>query len=113
MVRYIAIVTEKQMPERIGKSGSFARESAEAVATQALSFIAGDAARLGRFLAESGLGPENIRKAAGDPAFLPAVLDFILAHEPELIEFAASIGIDPRHVSAARRILPGGNFDSE
>jgi hypothetical protein len=111
MVRYIPFVTEKEMTLKAGKNGSLATDAAETVATQALAFIAGDPNRLGRFLAESGLGPENIRKAASDPAFLPAVLDFILAHEAELLEFAAHIGIDPRHVSAARRALPGGNFD--
>lgn len=99
------------MPIKTGKGNSFAAEAAEAVATQALAYIAGDPARLGQFLAESGLGPENIRAAASDPSFLPAVLDFILAHETELLDFAAHIGIDPRHVGAARRALPGGNFE--
>jgi len=96
-----------------GKSRDFSnRDAAEAIATQALGFIAGDSARLGRFLAESGLGPETIRRAAGDPAFLPAVLDFILAHEADLLDFAAHLGIDPKHVTAARRLLPGASFES-
>ena len=85
------------------------RDAAEAIAAHALCFIAGDSARLGRFLAESGLGPENVRRAATDPAFLPAVLDFILAHEADLLGFSAQQGIDPRHVSAARGLLPGAN----
>lgn len=87
------------------------RDAAEAIAAHALGFIAGDSARLGRFLAESGLGPENVRRAAADPAFLPAVLDFILAHEADLLDFSAQQGIDPRHVSAARRLLPGANSE--
>jgi hypothetical protein len=40
------------------------------------------------------------------------VLDFILAHEADLLEFAAHLGIDPKHVSAARNILPGAKFES-
>jgi hypothetical protein len=87
-------------------------DAAETIAAQALGFIAGDSARLGRFLAESGMGPENIRRAAADPAFLPAVLDFILAHEADLLDFSAQQGIDPRHVSAARRLLPGAHSES-
>jgi hypothetical protein len=96
-----------------GKSRHFGnKDAAEAIAAQALGFIAGDPARLGRFLAESGLGPDTIRRAASDPAFLPAVLDFILAHEADLIAFAAHLGIDPKYITAARRLLPGGNFES-
>lgn len=88
------------------------RDAAEAIATEALGFIAGDSVRLGRFLAESGLGPETVRRAAADPAFLPAVLDFILAHEADLLDFAAHLGVDPKHITAARRLLPGAKFES-
>ncbi len=93
------------------KNRDFSKDAAEAIAAQALGFIARDSARLGRFLAESGLGPDNIRRAAGDPAFLPAVLDFILAHETDLVDFAGELDIDPRHVGAARRLLPGGKSE--
>jgi hypothetical protein len=97
---------------KTSKSSHQSRDAAEAIAAQALGFIAGDPARLGRFLAESGLGPENIRKAAGDPAFLPAVLDFILANEEDLVTFANELGVNPHHVGAARRLLPGASFDA-
>ena len=68
---------------------------------------AGDSARLGRFLAESGLGPENLRKAASDPSFLPAVLDFVLSHEEDLLDFAARIGVDPKLIGRAHKTLGG------
>ena len=89
------------------KKGRPSPAEAEAIATQALAYIAGDPARLGRFLAESGLGPENLRKAARDPSFLPAVLDYVLSHEHDLIEFAAMSGIDPNAVGGARQVLAG------
>ncbi len=108
----MAFVTEEEIPMNAGKSRDFSKEAAETIAAQALGFIAGDSARLGRFLAESGLGPDTIRRAAADPAFLPAVLDFILAHEADLLDFAAQIGIDPKYVGAARRLLPGAKFES-
>ena len=41
-----------------------AREVAEIVAIQALSFVAAEPERLGAFLAESGIGPETLRSAA-------------------------------------------------
>jgi len=50
------------------------REVSEIVAVQALSFIAGDAERLGLFLAETGIGPETLRSAAADPHFSVTVI---------------------------------------
>ena len=40
-----------------------AREAAETVAIQALGHIAADPQQLGRFLAETGLGPETLAEA--------------------------------------------------
>ena len=91
------------------KQGRVSQHEAEAIATQALAYIAGDAVRLGRFLAESGLGPENLRKAARDPSFLPAVLDYVLSHEQDLVDFAAMCGIDPSLVGRARHVLAGAS----
>ena len=44
--------------------------AAEALAIQALTHIAGDPERMGRFLAVTGIGPTEIRSAAGEPGFL-------------------------------------------
>jgi len=52
-----------------------AREAAESLAIQALSFIAQDPERLGRFLALTGIGPAEIRSAAAEPGFLTGVLE--------------------------------------
>jgi len=93
------------------KGSNLSAEYAETIAAQALGFIASDPARLGRFLAESGLGPANVREAARDPAFLPAVLDFILAHEAELLDFATQLNIDAKYVGIARRALQDGRID--
>jgi hypothetical protein len=87
--------------------GKVAKDEAIAIATQALAYIAGDGARLGRFLAESGLGPETLRQASRDAAFLPAVLDFVLSHEQDLVEFAAHAGIDAKRIGQARVALAG------
>jgi len=87
--------------------GKVSPEEAMAIATEALAYIAGDGARLGRFLAESGLGPETLRQASRDPSFLPAVLDFVLSHEHDLVDFAAQTGIDAKLVGRARDALAG------
>jgi hypothetical protein len=80
---------------------------AEALALAGLSFLAADPERLGAFLAETGLGPENVRAAASAPGFLPAVLDYLIGNEPALLEFAAEQGLDPARIVAARNALPG------
>jgi hypothetical protein len=84
------------------------REAAESLAIQALSFIAGEPERLGRFLAISGIGPEQIRVAAQEPLFLAGVLDHIASDERLLMAFAAETGIDPAAIGKARTALGGG-----
>ena len=81
------------------------REVAEIVAIQALSFIAGDPARLGRFLAESGIGPDTLRKSASDPKFLASVLDFVMRDDATVKAFASTAELHPTNVAAARQVL--------
>jgi len=82
-----------------------ARQVAEIVAVQALSFVAGDPERLGLFLAESGIGPETLRSAAADPHFLASVLDFVLRDDATVTAFAAASELDPTTIAAARQVL--------
>jgi hypothetical protein len=81
------------------------REVAEIVAIQALSFLAGDSARLGAFLAETGIGPETLRQSAADPRFLVSVLDFILRDDATVKAFADTSKLHPTNIMAAREIL--------
>lgn len=85
------------------------RQDAEATAIAALGFVASDPELMGRFLAMTGIDPQQIRAAAGEPGFLAGVLDFVLAHEPTLMRFAEASGHDPAQVMAARRMLPNGD----
>jgi len=88
-------------------------EVAETLAVQALSFIAGDPERLGRFLAITGIGPAEIRAASTEPGFLAGVLDYVAGDETMITEFAAQAGIDPSHIGVARAALGGGNWERE
>ncbi len=81
------------------------REVAEIVAVQALSFVAGDPQRLGAFLAESGIGPETLRKAATDPHFLASVLDFVMRDDATVKAFAAASQLHPTNIAAAHQAL--------
>ena len=88
-------------------TGKIAPADAEILAVRALSFLAAEPERLGAFLAETGLGPESVRAAASVPGFLPAVLDYLIAHEALLLGFAAEHDLDPVVVVKARDALPG------
>jgi hypothetical protein len=83
------------------------RDEAEILAVAALSFLAEEPDRLGRFLAITGIEPENLRAAAGTPGFLPGVLDHLIGDESLLLDFAAQQGIDPADVPAARAAFGG------
>ena len=83
------------------------RSAAETLALKALTFLAGEAESLRRFLALSGLNPQDLRERVDDPLLLAAVLDFLLQDDKLLSAFARSERLDTKIVHAARRILPG------
>src|SRR6185437_5539951 len=88
-------------------------EAAEGLAIQALTFIAGDGERLGRFLAVTGIGPAEIRTAVGDPHFLAGVLDYLAADDRLIAAFAAETGTDPADVGRAHAVLGGAPWERE
>ncbi|WP_157015295.1 DUF3572 domain-containing protein [Mesorhizobium xinjiangense] len=82
---------------------------AQSIAIKALGFIASDDTLLQRFLAISGIEAEQIRTAAREPGFLAGVLQFVLAHEPTLMQFCEACDVEPAAVGAAMHNLPFGN----
>ncbi len=88
------------------RSEALDRAGAEALAAEALAFVAEEPDRLGRFLALSGLSPESLRRRIGEPAFLGGVLDFLLGDEALLVAFAERQGLAPGLPAIARRLLP-------
>lgn len=89
------------------KPARIARENAEMLAVQALSFLAEEPERLGIFLSLTGIGPEAVREAAGAPGFLAGVLEHILDNETLLLAFADNAGVDPADIIRARHALGG------
>lgn len=83
------------------------RQASESLALEALSFLARDPDRISRFLANSGIDISQLREVAGEPGFLTAVLDHLLADEPLLLMFSEDSGLPPTDVPAARRALSG------
>jgi len=87
-------------------------EKAGEFAVSALAYMAGDPECIGAFMTQSGLGPQDLRAAAGSPGFLAAVLDYLCGQEQHLMAFAANEGLTPEAVDLARQVLagPGGEW---
>jgi hypothetical protein len=97
----------------INKHASIDRNAAESLAVQALTYLAGEPERLGRFLALSGLGPDQVRLAAGEPGFLSGVLEYLSSDEALLLGFADHLRIDPAQVTRAQAALSGNKWERE
>lgn len=77
----------------------------EALAIDALTFLAQDSERLERFLSLTGIDPSRLRQIAGEPHFLGSVLDHLLNDEALLLVFAAERRIPPEQIGLARHRL--------
>ncbi|WP_174275542.1 DUF3572 family protein [uncultured Sphingomonas sp.] len=80
-------------------------EDATALGLRALVWTLVVPDRAMRLLAVTGLEPHDLRARAGDPAVIAAALGFLEAHEPDLIECAAELGVKPAALVAARARL--------
>jgi Protein of unknown function (DUF3572) len=77
-------------------------DTAAAVALSALGWILSEDARVGRFLALTGLEPDDLRTRLADPALLDATFAFLESHQPDLIACAAALHIKPDALITAR-----------
>jgi hypothetical protein len=89
----------------ISNSSAHAEQTAIAV----LTWLAGEPDMLGRFLSLTGVEPGQMRQAIHNPEFMAGMLDFIVQHEPTLLDFCAATNSQPEEVMAAWRhyVKPG------
>lgn len=80
---------------------------AELIAAKALQFVASDEDLLARFLAISGMGPDDLRQNLAKVEFLTGVLGFVLDHEPDAAAFCAFAELPPGQALKARATLSG------
>ena len=78
---------------------------AATLALGALGWVLADPPRAERLLGLTGLTAEDLRAGLGDPAVLGAVLDFLCAHEPDLVAAADALAVTPAQLAAARESL--------
>lgn len=75
---------------------------AQTLALSALGWVLSDQGRAERLLALTGLTPEDLRERLADPAVLAAVLDFLCAHERDLVAAAEALQVPPQDLANAR-----------
>jgi hypothetical protein len=81
--------------------------AADETAIAVLGWLAGEPELLGRFLALTGTDPAMLRTAVDDPGFMAALLDFVMDHEPTLLQFCEATGTKPEAVQRAYARLAG------
>ena len=78
---------------------------AHAIALLALATAVSDERRARRFLDLTGIGTDELRARAAEPALLAALIRFLEAHEPDLVAVAEAMQVKPDALVAARREL--------
>ena len=76
-----------------------------ALGLAALASTLGDGRRAQRFLDLTGIGTDELKRKASDPALLSALLRFLEAFEPDLVDVAEALGVAPTTLVEARRQL--------
>lgn len=80
-------------------------EAAETLGLRALGWVLCDDRRAERFLALTGLDAAELRQRAGEAATLRAVIEFLRAHEPDLVACAEALGVGPERLANLAREL--------
>ena len=75
------------------------------VALQALAWVLADGRRAQRFLDLTGLTPDLLRQRIGSAEVQLSVLEFLCAHEPDLVSAADELGVGPAEIATARERL--------
>jgi hypothetical protein len=87
------------------------QQDASTVAVAALTYLATRQDRLEAFVRMTGLDPAQVRDLAKQPDFQGGVLDFMLNHETDLLDFCEQEGLTPQRIQTARTNLPGGRLE--
>lgn len=90
------------------KSRNPAETSAETLALQCLAWLVGHEELRDVFMGATGAGEDDLRNGARDPAFLGAVLDFVMMNDAWVLEFCTQAHLSGEALMQARTALPGG-----
>ncbi|MEL7099991.1 MAG: DUF3572 domain-containing protein [Pseudomonadota bacterium] len=88
---------------------AMSQESAEVIGLKALAWLAAQDDLLPVFLGSTGASEADVKQQAGDPAFLGAVLDFVMMDDAWVVGFCDANSMDYTEPMTARAALPGGD----
>jgi hypothetical protein len=83
------------------------KDEAEALALQVLAFLLSDSKQISRFLALTGVAPQDLRNVAASRDLQAATLEYLLSDEGLLLTFCQEAGVDPATVAPAQILLTG------
>lgn len=86
-------------------NSSTERSDPSQLALAALGWVLADDDRAQRFLDLTGLTPDGLRAALAETGTHRAILEFLCAHEPDLLGAARAMDIDPARLAAAKEEL--------
>ena len=89
----------------IRKDNQFVAPDSSGLALGALAWVLTDEKRAQRFLDLTGLTPEQLRGRIESPELQLSVLEFLCAHEPDLLAAADALGVEPATIAGARESL--------
>ncbi len=87
------------------------QDSAETLALQALSWLAGNEDLLPVFMGATGASVADMAARATEGAFLASVLDFLLMDDAWVVAFCDASGLRYEAPLQARAWLPGGEAE--
>ncbi len=82
-------------------------DRAELIAILALEFIGGEAGRWEAFSRQTGLQADDVRRMAGEPEFLAAILAWLLKDDSLVQVFCGHNSLEPTLPARAHAVLSG------
>jgi len=92
------------------RSKPLSKDDAEALALQVLAFLLADSTQSSRFLALTGIMPDDLRNVANSRELQSATFEYILSDEGLLLSFCQEAGFDPALMGPAHHLLAGSEF---
>ncbi|NBC37674.1 DUF3572 family protein [Novosphingobium sp. FSY-8] len=83
------------------------------MALAALGWVLSDEDHAQRLLALTGITPDELRERLGERDVLVAVLDFLMAHEPDLLACAEALEVTASDIARAHAALNAMDQDTD
>ncbi|MCZ4353722.1 DUF3572 domain-containing protein [Roseovarius aestuarii] len=84
------------------------QNSGETIALRCLAWLIAHDELRDVFMGATGASEQDVRQGAQDPAFLGAVLDFVMMNDNWVLDFCGQAGLPGEALMQARQTLPGG-----